>query len=357
MDIIYFQHGYYPNLAGAEPMLYQVAGLMRQRSHKVHIISQSSDQKIQVMDSDGIKIIKTPLLDLAVLQAHLDSVPDIVHTVDAIWLEYVQAAFNMAQEYEVPFAITPASAISTWHNIQETLSACRKAHAVFVLTKTERDAFTRDGVSEDKIHIIGQAPSLHGEPDPSWFRNIHQISGPMILYLSRKISFKGYKLLLAAMNEVWRTIANAHFVFIGPRIDPDSEATFARYADPRVTELGNVNELEKHSALAACDILCVPSTVDVFPLVYLEAWACGKPVITSTFPGVSDIISHGIDGLIANPSADAIADAILWLLNDDKRRIAMGAAGKYKVRGHFTWELVTDRVERVYQKLISSTSD
>ena len=40
-------------------------------------------------------------------------------------------------------------------------------------------------------------------------------------------------------------------------------------------------------ALAACTVFCLPSTADIFPLVFLEAWACARPVVSGAFPGAS----------------------------------------------------------------------
>jgi glycosyltransferase involved in cell wall biosynthesis len=354
MRLLYLHRGYFPLLAGAETMARRVASIMQQRGHSVKIVCQSSGDGFERQELDGVEVIGTPTVDATLLCDHLNWRPDIVHAVDAVWPEYPQVALDLARGWGVPFAITPASTPSTWRDFDATLAVCREADIVFVLTQAESAQFKQHRVSADRLWVIGQGPQLVGEPDPDKFRQTYQISGPMVLFLGRKVHSKGYKLVLAAAAQVWSQYPDTHFVFIGPRWDADCLEVFASYADSRIVEIGIVDEIEKYSALVACDLVCLPSTADVFPLVYVEAWACSKPVIASFFPGIEEIVQHGRDGLIVEADPAAIAAAILQLLGDDQERYGMGAAGLARVREQFNWQVVADRVEAAYARLASS---
>ena len=63
------------------------------------------------------------------------------------------------------------------------------------------------------------------------------------------------------------------FLFAGPCIDPKVAAVFAGCSDARIQDLAVVDERRKAEVLGACDLLCLPSTAEVFPLVFVEAWA------------------------------------------------------------------------------------
>jgi glycosyltransferase involved in cell wall biosynthesis len=338
-------------LAGAEPMTYRVAEVMQKRGHQVKVICRSSKDSFETQSPNGLEMIGVPTLEAKGLRIHLNWPPDIVHAVDAVWPEYPEAALALAREWGVPFTITPASAVSTWHAPEATLAVCQQADVVFVLTQAERQQFQEQGILKDRLVVIGQGPQLVGKPDPESFRRTYQISGPMVLFLGRKIHFKGYKSLLAATSKVWSRYPETNFVFIGPRWDSDCAEIFAAFADSRIIEIGMVDEVEKHSALAACDLVCLPSTAEVFPLVYVEAWACGKPVVASPFAGIEEIVQHGKDGLIVSATPPAIARAILHLLGDVRKRQVMGAAGLSRVRRQFNWEVVADYIEAAYLNL------
>lgn len=329
-----------------------LAGIMRRRGHSVTVLGRSTGGTLERhILGNGVEVIGTPTLELARLRSYWEEWPEIVHLVDLVWPDFPQAAHALAREWAVPFIVTPASAMSTWQDKAAALAICQEADRVFVLTESERQHFGREGVLDDRLVVIGQGPHLVGEANPQAFRRKYEISGPMVLYLGRKTRSKGYDLLLMAASDVWRDYPTTHFVFIGPRWDSDCAELFATYADPRIIEIGLVDEAEKHNALAASDVVCVPSTVDVFPLVYVEAWACGKPVIASRFPGSEEIVLNGYNGLIASPESSSVARAVRSVLANDSAKRAMGRNGLRSVQQRFNWRVVADSVEPAYRLL------
>lgn len=160
-------------------------------------------------------------------------------------------------------------------------------------------------------------------------------------------------MLLAAMQDVWRSLPEMRFVFIGPRVDPNAGALFARHADPRLIEIGIVDETTKHSALAACTLLCLPSTADVFPMVLVEAWSCGKPAVTCEFDGARDLVRPGIDGEIVSPRPASIAKAIVRLVADPQRLTEMGAAAMERARRQFGWDMAARDVLASYEHVVN----
>jgi glycosyltransferase involved in cell wall biosynthesis len=339
-------HGYFPARAGAEIMAQYLAESMSRRGHRVGLYSAAMDeQSTGWMAGAGVDVRTLPATTPA------GDRPDLVHAVDSVSPEFPRAALRMAREWAVPFVYTPASAPQVWQDRPAILDVCRRADAVFVLTEAERRMFRDEGVAESALHLIGQGPHLSADPHPERFRARHGITGPMVFFLGRMMRSKGYALLLEAAHTVWRSHPDTRFVFAGPPWDDDRGEVFARYADPRIVDLGMLDEAGKADALAACDVFCLPSTVDVFPLVFVEAWANGKPVVTSTFPGGDEVVRAGVDGLIAEPTADGVAAAVRSLLDDPATAREMGAQGRVRAERELGWEAVADRVEAVYTAL------
>ncbi|MCY0950436.1 glycosyltransferase family 4 protein [Streptomyces sp. H27-S2] len=351
MRVRYVHRGYFPARAGAELMMQYLAEGMARRGLDVRLHAGRLDEdSARFMAGVGVR---TEPLPRAADLAGADR-PDVVHAFDAFHPEDLRAGLELARAWDVPFAVTPASAPGVWPDREAVLDACRAADAVFVLTGAERDMLAGEGVRPESLHLVAQGPHLPGTPDPERFRRAHGITGPMVLFLGRKMRSKGYTVLLEAARAIWERHPETRLVFVGPRWDEDCLEQFAAHADPRVIELGLVDEDDKHSALEACDLVCLPSTVDVFPLVYAEAWACSKPVIGSDFAGSEEVVRHGRDGLLVAAAPGPVAGAVVRLLDDPAERIRMGQQGNEKLRRELTWDAVTDRVHEVYTALVSA---
>jgi phosphatidylinositol alpha-mannosyltransferase len=103
---------------------------------------------------------------------------------------------------------------------------------------------------------------------------------------------------------------------------------------------------------AALDVFALPSTGESFGIAYLEAWLCHKPVIGARIGATQCVIEEGVDGLLVTPKdADDTARAILALLGDKDRRESMGRHGHAKTVAQFTWDKVTDKVERLFLEI------
>jgi rhamnosyl/mannosyltransferase len=121
----------------------------------------------------------------------------------------------------------------------------------------------------------------------------------------------------------------------------------------RVHFLGEVANADLPPYYAACDAFVLPSSErsEAFGLVQLEAMASGKPVVaTELGTGTSFVTQHEVTGLVV-PARDssALASTLLRLTQDEALRQRMGAAGRERVRQHFTLERMVARVEEVYR--------
>jgi glycosyltransferase involved in cell wall biosynthesis len=141
-------------------------------------------------------------------------------------------------------------------------------------------------------------------------------------------------------------------VIAGP---PAEDGTGQRIGhQPGLLDLGFVDDQTKSDLIAMCDVLCLPSRAEVFPLIFIEAWAMSKPVVSGDFYGAQDVVRDGIDGLIVSVEPAAIAAALGALLPDPSRRAAMGAAGRERVASELNWPAVIGRIERGYQRAMSN---
>jgi UDP-glucose:(heptosyl)LPS alpha-1,3-glucosyltransferase len=104
---------------------------------------------------------------------------------------------------------------------------------------------------------------------------------------------------------------------------------------------------------AAADAYVGPSLEDTFALPVAEAMACGLPVIVSASAGVSEIITHGEDGLILDDPRDAtgLAMMIRRLCNDEAFRTRLGENAAATAR-KYTWEQNGLELAAIFEEIL-----
>lgn len=261
------------------------------------------------------------------------------------------ASLALARERGVPFVLTPFHH-PRWGGYRHRLyhELYRQADALLALTAAERDTLIALGAAPERIHVTGTGPILAPQPDPAAFRRAYNLTGSIVLFLGQKFPYKGFETLLQAAPAVWRTHPQTHFVFIGPRTGA-SRRVFSRVTDPRIVELGGVSVAEKTNALAACTLLCTPSTQESFGGVYVEAWSLGKPVIAAQIPAVACVVADGQDGFLVSAEPSQLAEKIALLLDNPALCATMGAAGHAKVVDRYSWPVLVRQTESIYAQL------
>ena len=243
----------------------------------------------------------------------------------------------------------------------------RRCDALLLNTSHERDFVLSLGCHPARSHVLGPGvePGLLSRGDGADFRRRHRIGeAPLVGYVGRVEPLKGVVTLVEAMRIVWTRQPAARLLIAGPSSPTGSpeERACAEALDAlsagerrRVVRLDGFDDADKASLLAALDVLAMPSVVESFGLTYLEAWACGKPVVGARVAAVECVVDHGVDGLLVRPhDRDETAAAISALLSDPGLRERMGTAGHRKVMARFTWEPIVDAVEALYRDLAGS---
>ncbi|MBM4431615.1 MAG: glycosyltransferase family 4 protein, partial [Chloroflexi bacterium] len=122
--------------------------------------------------------------------------------------------------------------------------------------------------------------------------------------------------------------------------------------------LGRVPDDELVSVYQGCDVFVMPSRAgrgpdgswagEGFGIVYIEASACGKPVVGSNQGGAAEAVVDGTTGFAVDPtSIDAIAEAVCELLKDPALRQTIGEDGRRYVVENFSLPLFEQRVARL----------
>ena len=170
-------------------------------------------------------------------------------------------------------------------------------------------------------------------------------------------------MLLQAMQIVWQQLPETRLLIAGARTRFSASLQRQIEALPaeqrrQVLVIDDFAEEDKPRIFAACDVLAYPSEFESFGLAYVEAWACGKPVIGCRVGAVPAVVDDGVDGLLV-PRRDpnALASALLRLLEDETLRRQLGEQGRAKVQTNYTWDIVIARFRQVYEQTVDRAAD
>jgi glycosyltransferase involved in cell wall biosynthesis len=178
-------------------------------------------------------------------------------------------------------------------------------------------------------------------------------SESVVLSVGRMVPHKGIENLIEAAVH----ISYAKFLLVGggPELEPMRRFAARLGVTDRVVFTGQVTGDLLPAYFAACDVFALPSVsrLEAFGIVALEAMATGKPVVVSDIPGVREVISDGKEGLVADPvNPEDLALKIRTLLADERKRAAMGKAGRETVERNYSIEGVAERMEKVYRSAV-----
>ncbi len=235
---------------------------------------------------------------------------------------------------------------------------------VAVSTFTSDVLVNQIGVDRRKVHLIFNGVDLEKfspQPKDRDLVSHYGLSGRRVLLsVGRLVERKGLDRALQALPRVLQSIPDVHYLIVGDgpyRPDLERIAGDAGISE-HVTFAGEVTdeEIAKHYAL--CDIFLLPNRetadgdTEGFGLVFLEANACGKPVIAGRAGGATDAVQDGYNGLtVDGEDVTAIAGAILRLLEDPELCARLRTGGLEKARNS-DWRSRAEQFQALCRRLL-----
>ena len=227
--------------------------------------------------------------------------------------------------------------------------------------------FTRSAIAQSISKTAGQsmvkiAPGIdtdHFSPqDATHLRSeLGLAHKKVIVSVGRLVHRKGQDVLIEAMPTIIEQVPQAHLLMIG-------EGPYRSYLETRVkslgiqesvTFIGRIQYADLPEYICVGDIFVMPSRsrlagleVEGLGIVYLEASACGLPVIAGNSGGAPDAVLHGETGLVVDGTRKAdVAAATIELLRDSKRSKAMGIRGREWIIQDWRWEIWSERFTKL----------
>jgi len=171
----------------------------------------------------------------------------------------------------------------------------------------------------------------------------------VIVSVGRLVHRKGQDTLIEALPQIAAVIPNVHLLFIGegPHLKYLQKRAAVLGIQERVTFLGRIQYSQLPQYICVGDLFAMPSRsrlagleVEGLGIVYLEASACGLPVIGGISGGAPDALIEGVTGFaVDGKSANGVADAAVKILSNPQLAQSMGHAGRDWIIRDWRWEL------------------
>lgn len=179
---------------------------------------------------------------------------------------------------------------------------------------------------------------------------------PIVGKVARLYHQKGHDLFLAAAARIAVRRPDAVFLLVGDGVLRSALETAAKHlgiAD-RLVFAGRVEPADVPLYMRAMDVLVHTSVREGVARVLPQAYATGTPAVAFNLDGAPEVIVDGETGFLVEPgSAEAVARAVETLLDSSWLRREMGEKGREIVKRRFPVEVMVDRIDGVYQKLLA----
>jgi glycosyltransferase involved in cell wall biosynthesis len=218
---------------------------------------------------------------------------------------------------------------------------------IFPMSRWLAESFMRDfQVPADKLHPVGAGINLPRIADTAG----RGYEARNILFVGREFERKGGGVLLGAFSKVRRAITAATLTLIGPTLHEVPEGVQALGFVSKKDEEGIATLLDAYSRAS---LFVLPSLYEPFGISFAEAMAHRVPCIGTRNCAIPEIIDEEVNGFLVPPNdEDALAVAIIAVLDEPGALAQLGAAAYAKYETHYTWPIVVDKMTRTLEELL-----
>lgn len=218
----------------------------------------------------------------------------------------------------------------------------QQAHTVVANSRFTRSRYEEMGLSTSRTVVLTMGVDVarfHPHLDARQIRAKYRLDGAkVILTVGRVIERKGHDLVIRALGRVQQAVGHVRYLIAGSGPEEERLRSLARHLGclEQVVFAGHVPDDELPHLYATCDVFIMPSRVldqrdgvEGFGIAFLEAGACGKPVIGGDSGGIADAVIDGVTGVLVDPTnVDEVAAVLTRLLLNEQEARRLGTYGR-----------------------------
>lgn len=369
-----------PKRGGDVAVCYNISKHLAERGHSVTIITtdfEFDQDYAKTLEEKGIQVIpfhctinlslflispsmntwlKSNLKNYDLAQVHA------YRCYQNIILRYYAKKFKIRYILQAHGSILPAYQKRLIKRIFDFLfgySILNDASKVLALTKTEIEQYKKYGVNRNKIELIPNGVDLleySNLPNKGAFKKKYGIADnqKIILYLGRIHKNKGIDILISSFAELVKKLDDVKLVVVGPDygfIDDLKKQTTQLKIKEKVLFIDPLFGKNKIEAYVDADIFVTP-TYSGFPVTFLEACACGIPIVTTNKGDELEWINTV--GYLVDYNENEICDAMYNILIDSKKVQGFKREANRLIFEEFNWAVIINRLELLFVEVVKN---
>lgn len=272
---------------------------------------------------------------------------------------------RIARTLKVPFVLevnAPLIEEQERHRVLRLKSVAQRMQAdcfsdadhFITVSEPIKEYLVAEGIAADRVSCLVNGVDtrrFHPQIDPEPIRARHSLgTRPVIGFVGSLKPWHGVDRLLDAMVLLRKRQLEWQLLIVGegPGLQQTRERVRKDALEQHVLMAGKVRHEEIPAYLAAMDLTAAPYSAEpgfyFSPLKVLESLAVGRPVVAPRLGQLTELITHGVTGLLYEPGNPAgLADSVQALLSDPSRRAAMGANARRHAVTSLSWDNVVAR--------------
>ena len=176
----------------------------------------------------------------------------------------------------------------------------------------------------------------------------------LVSFVGKFTDFKGIDILIKAARKVTDEIPEVVFALAGDgQLMTEMKQLTAELKLKNIYFLGHQIQEDVASLYSAADVSVVPSRIEPFGLVAIEALGCGTPVVATNAGGLPDFVNNDVGQLVEMENVEALAEAIIEELKNNTKLTKGKYAREYAVE-NYSWKKTLQNVIDIYQETIPS---
>lgn len=364
MRILFWSEAYKPMIGGIETMAGRFLEVMRARGHELLVVTRRDTDRLPEQEVlDGIPVRRFPFYSALSVRGMELIVPvqrqiaELKRSYDPDLIHIYGLGPSLFFHHKTRNSAGRAGILVTLHGPIADFDP----KGFVALTLGSAGAIV--GCSNDVVKgLIGMMPLLEGRavavhnaaPVPEGIPSPLPWNPPRLLCVGRLSREKGFDVALDAFAIVKKRVPNVRLEIVGDGTERDVLGERILYLG-----LGDQAALSGWAApdaipplMEAATMVLVPSRSEPFGLVALEAALMQRPVVAAAVGGLPEVVSQGETGFLVQPeNPDALAEAVLRLLENRTLAERMGRAARARALEDFSLETHVSRYEELYARI------
>lgn len=371
MKIIQITPYFPPHLGGMENRVKDLSEYLSQKGHKVIVFTSKVNGKNYLPKSNNLSIEYLNNINIAHTPISFSLVKKLfkldkncifhIHAVDAF---YPPIAYLISRIRKIPYIlhirgnIQPSGKFGFLLPLYKKLflnKILNKANKVIALNKDYKKLFcTLYNLPPKNVSVIPNATSFR--PNKYWSKKKSKEIN--LLFVGRFSIDKNIPLIIESLDFLHKKNKNIKLYLVGEGEDKEDlkKMVNEKGLKESVIFLGRLEGEDLYRRYSKSDIVILPSKVECFSSVLLEAMTMAKPIIASNVEGTRNIIKNNYNGILIKPTPEKIAEAVEKLIKNPRLRERLVKNGLKEIK-RYSWDKVVKQTEEVYREVLKEHNE